>query len=159
MEKPTPTFGRLLTHDTNFRLAFLLALAPVIPFVFSRVKSGDLFSFELNIQTLFLPVISILGMMWLFYQYNTVMTTLRDGITIKGTVIRTEKKSSPRQKGRQAYTYHAVISYSINNETYEKRIKLPAPPEKYGLSKGGDIELVLREEKPKTVFIKMLYLP
>lgn len=27
-----------------------------------------------------------------------------------------------------------------------------------GLTEGGDIELVLREEKPKTIFIKMLYL-
>lgn len=159
MEQPTPTFGRLFTHDTNFRLAVFLALAPVVSFVYSQIKSGDLFSFELNLQTLFLPGVSVLGIIWLLYQYNTIMTTFREGITIKGTVIRTEEKSSPRQKGRRAYTYHTVISYSINNESYEKRIKLPAPPEKHGLTKGTTVDLIIREEKPRTVFIKMLYLP
>ena len=158
MEQPTPTFGRLVSHDRNFQIALFMALGPIIPFVYSRVMSGDLFSFRLDVQTLFLPVVSILGILWLTYQYNVIMTTFRDGMTVKGNLIRTEHKTTQMQKGRSSTTYYAIVSYTVNNETFERRIKLPGYPERYGLADGMALDLILREEKPKAVFIKKLYL-
>jgi hypothetical protein len=158
MEQPTPTFGRLVSHDRNFQYALFMALGPIVPFVYSRIMSGDWLSFRWDMQTLFLPVVSIFGIIWLIYQYNTIMTTFRDGMTVKGSLIRTERKTTQRYKGGTSSTYHAVVSYSFNNEAFERRIKLPGPPEKYGLADGMTLDLILREEKPKTVFIKKLYL-
>lgn len=159
MEQPTPTFRRLFTHDKNFQYAVLLAVGPIIPFIYSRIMSGDLFALRLNWQTMFLPILSILGVVWMAYQYSMIMTTFRDGVTVKGKIIRTERKQTKDyKKGRTYATYYAIISYSFNNEAFERRLKLPGPPEKYGLANDMIVDLILREEKPKTVYIRQLYL-
>lgn len=154
MEQPTPTFRRLVTHDKNFQIALFMALGPVIVAAYTIIRFGEF----LNTSIFFLVGISIVGAIWLTYQYLIIMTTFRDGITIKGNIIHTEVKSQQRQKRGRSYTYYAVLSYSINNEAFEKRVKLPSNPEMYGLAKGMTTDLILREEKPKTIFIKHLYL-
>lgn len=159
MEQPTPTFRRLCTHDKNFQIALFLGVGPIIPFVYSRIKSGDLFAFQLDWQTMFLPILSIVGIIWIAYQYSVVMTTFRDGVTVKGKIIRTEARQTKNYKKRRTYsTYYAVVSYSFNNEAFERRLKLPGSPEKYGLANDMIVDLILREEKPKTVYIRQLYL-
>ncbi|HMR98744.1 MAG TPA: hypothetical protein PKE62_05755 [Anaerolineales bacterium] len=159
MEQPTPTFRRLFSHDKNFQYAVFLAVGPIIPFVYARIMSGDFFSSRLDMTILFLPVMSVLGIIWLAYQYSIITTTFRDGLTVKGSIIRTERKATKDyKKGRTYSTYYAFVSYSFNNETFERRLKLPGPPEKYGLAKDMIVDLILREEKPKTVYIKQLYL-
>jgi hypothetical protein len=159
MEQPIPTFGKIISHDRNFQFALALTVLPIFIIVMSLIQSGVSLAFWLNISTIFLFGASIVGAIWLTVQYIQVMTTFRDGMTVKGTLTHTERKSQPRQNGkRTAYIYYAVIEYSFNNETFEKRFKLPGQPERYGLEKGMTLDLILREEKPKTVFIKKLYL-
>ncbi len=154
MEQPTPTFRRLVTHDKNFQTALFMAMGPVIVLAYSIIRSGEF----LNTTTIFLVGVSLLGAIWLTYQYLLIMATFRDGVTIKGNIIHTEVKSQSRQKGGRSYTYYAFLGYTINNEVFERRVRLPGNPELYGLAKGVTIDLILREEKPKTVFIKHIYL-
>ena len=159
MEQPTPTFGKLVSHDRNFQFALALTAIPIFAVIMSLIQSGMSLEFWLDISTIFLFGASIVGAIWLTYQYVQVMTTFRDGMTVKGTLVDTERKSQPRQNGRRtSYIHYVVIQYSFNNEPIEKRFKLPGQPERYGLEKGMTLDLILREEKPKVVFIKKLYL-
>ena len=158
MEQPTPTFSKLISHDKNVQFALALTLIPIFVLAISLIQSNLSLDFLLDFSTIFLVGASIVGVIWLTYQYIQVMTTFRDGMTVKGTLVDTERKSQPRQKGGYSYTYYAFIRYAFNNETFEKRVKLPGQPERYGLEKGMTLDLILREEKPKIVFIKKLYL-
>lgn len=156
MEQPTPTFGKLIARDRNFQYALALIGFPIIALLYSMILSGG--SSLPDAQLLFLGGASVFGTAWLIYLYHLITTTFRDGMTVKGSIIRTERKTTRRRKGGTSSTYYAVVSYSVNNEAFERRLKLPGPPEKYGLAKDMIIDLIVREEKPKAVFIKQIYL-
>lgn len=158
MEQPTPAFGKLIARDRNILYALLLTFMPGFVFIYSMIFSGEMFQLRWDARTVFLSGTSILGVIYFIYQYTVVMTTFRDGITVKGNIIRTERKTSRRKRGGRTSTYYAIVSYSLNNEPIERSFKLPGKPEKYGLAEGVSVDLILREEKPNTVFIKQIYL-
>jgi len=154
MEQSTPTFRKLISRDLNILYALMLIVIPIISLVFSMILTGDL----ADAQVLCLGGASVIGAAWLIYRYNTIKTTFRNGMTVKGNVIRIERRTT-RKRGKSASSaFYAVVSYSVNNESFEERLRVPRSHEKYGVVKDMTIDLILREEKPKTVFIKRLYL-
>jgi hypothetical protein len=105
-----------------------------------------------------LAALTVIGIVMFVYRYNLIVSTFRDGITVTGKVLDLETISSRTDKGGHRSVYYGKFSYTVQGQPYEIRMRIADNPYLMGLSKGGDIELVLREEKPKTVFIKMLYL-
>lgn len=156
MEQTTPTLGKLIARDPNFLYALTLIGLPIIVLLFSMIMSGG--SFQPDILFLFLVGTSVFGTVWLIYMYYQITTTFRYGMTVKGKIIRTECKTTRGQNGGISSTYYAIVSYSVNGEAFERPCTLPGHPEEHGLAKDMTIDLILREEKPKTVFIKRLYL-
>jgi len=106
-----------------------------------------------------LATLTVIGILWLVYRYNLIMTTFREGMTVIGKILDLETIKSTSSKGGRRYSYYGKFAYTVQGELYEIRMRIADNPHLMGLSKGGNIELVLHEEKPKTIFIKMLYLP
>jgi hypothetical protein len=114
---------------------------------------------------IFLPWVAILagltviGIIWLITRYNLIKSTFRDGMTVVGKILNLETITTRTNKGGRRYQYYGKFAYNVQGQPHEIRMRIADNPHLMGLEKDGDIELVLREEKPKTVFIKMLYLP
>ena len=112
--------------------------------------------------TAFLPYVliglAVVGVLWLAYRYNLVMSTFREGMTVKGKVTRIDRISTRTKRGGRRHSYFAIVNYRVSGEEIENRIRLPGNPEFYAVGEGMNIDLLLREEKPKTAFIKHIYL-
>lgn len=104
-----------------------------------------------------LAALTVIGVMMLIYRYNLIVSTFRDGITVMAKIHDLETITSRDSKNRYKSVYYGRFSYSVQGETHEIRTRIADNPALMGLKKGGEVELVLREEKPKLVFIKMLY--
>ena len=158
MEQPTPALGKLIARDPNFQYALALIGIPIIVLLFAMIMSGGSFLPD-DMPYLFFGVgTSVFGTVWLIYLYHLITTTFRYGITVKGNIIRTERKTTRGQNGGISSTYYAIVSYSVNGEAFERPLTLPRTPEEHGLAKDMIVDLILREEKPKTAYIKQLYL-
>lgn len=154
MDQPTPTTGNLISRDYTVKNAIGLIIGPLVLQAISFATTGQVFA----PFALVLGVIVIAGIITLFHRYSVIMTTFREGITVRGKVVRTEKIFRRRKKGANRRSYFATVSYHVSGETHETRIRLPGEPNLYGISEGGDVEIIVKEEKPKTVFIKHLFL-
>ena len=103
--------------------------------------------------------LTVIGILMFVFRYNLIMRTLTEGELVKGKVIGLETVTTRSKKsiaGKKSY--YAKIGYSVSGEPFEIRMPLPDPGYLMGLKQGEDVELILRGEKPKTVFLKMLYL-
>lgn len=103
--------------------------------------------------------LTVIGIIMFVIRYNLIMKTLREGKTIHGKVINLETittRSKNSISGKKSY--YARIGYSVQGKAFEIRERLPDAPYLMGLKQGDEVELILREEKPKRAFIKMLYL-
>lgn len=155
MDNPTPTFRDLYYFDYNIKSAFQMIVGSLLFQVVSYI----------GFEMFYLPFamilfgLTLIGIIWLISRYNLIMTTFREGITVIGKVLNLETITSSSGKGSgRRYSYYGTFAYSVQGQPYEIRMRIADNPHLMGLTKGGDIELVLREEKPKTIFIKMLYL-
>jgi hypothetical protein len=154
MNNPTPKLSSLYYGDFNIKSAI------------SMIGGSILFQFVtyLGFEMFYPPIVMILlgltviGIIWLIYRYNLIMTTFREGITVRARVLDTETMVSRNENGSRRRSYYAKIAYNVGNESFETRMRLPGEPIFYGIEEGGDVDLVLREEKPKTFFIKSIYL-
>lgn len=156
MDSPTPTFKTLYYIDYNIKSAVQMIVGSLL------FQGITYYGFENQFYpplVVTLAALTVIGIVWLIYRYNLIMTTFREGITIIGKVLDLETIKSTSSKGGRRYSYYGKFAYTVQGQPYEIRMRIADNPHLMGLSKGGDIELVLREEKPKTVFIKMLYLP
>lgn len=156
MDNPIPTFKDLYSNDFNIKSAVQMIFGSLL------FQGIAYFGFE---NQFFPPLVAslaaltVIGIIWLFYRRNLITTVFREGVTVKGKVLDLETISSSTGKGGHRYLYYGKFAYTVQGQPYEIRMRIPDNPQLMGLAKGGDIELVLREEKPRTVFIKMLYLP
>ena len=155
MDNPTPTFRDLYYFDYNIKSAVQMIVGSLLFQVVSYI----------GFEMFYLPFgmilfgLTLIGIIWLISRYNLIMTTFREGITVIGKVLNLETITSSSGKGSgRRYSYYGTFAYSVQGQPYEIRMRIADNPHLMGLTKGGDIELVLREEKPKTIFIKMLYL-
>ena len=156
MENPTPAIGKLIMRDSVLKNALAMALFPPL-FQLATYFMGETISIP------FLPyllgLLSLAGILWTAYRYMAATSVFREGITIKGRVSRIDETASSRNsQGRRNYSYYAVVDYKINGEDYQSRIKLPGNPDVYGINEGGSLNLIVKEQSPKTVFIKDLCL-
>lgn len=156
MDKPVPSFGKLYFTDYNIKSAVQLIIGSLL------FQGITYFGFE---NQFFPPLVAslaaltVIGIVWLIYRYNLITATFRDGITVIGKILDLETIKSTSSKGGRRYSYYGKFAYTVQGQAHEIRMRIADNPHLMGLQEGGDIELVLREEKPKTVFIKMLYLP
>jgi hypothetical protein len=155
MDKPTPTFRDLYYFDYNIKSAVQMIVGSLLFQVVSYI----------GFEMFFLPFamilfgLTLIGIIWLISRYNLIMTTFREGITVIGKVLDLETITSSSGKGSgRRYSYYGKFAYTVQGQPYEIRMRIADNPHLMGLTEGGDIELVLRGEKPKTIFIKMLYL-
>jgi hypothetical protein len=156
MDSPTPTFGKLYSTDFNIKSAVQMIFGSLL------FQGITYYGFENQFYpplVASLAALTIIGFVWLIYRYNLITTTFREGITVIGKVLDLETIKSTSSKGGRRYSYYGKFAYTVQGQPYEIRMRIADNPHLMGLKEGGDIELVLREEKPKTVFIKMLYLP
>jgi hypothetical protein len=155
MNNPTPTFRDLYYNDFNIKSAVQMIVGSLLFQVVSYI----------GFEMFYLPFamilfgLTLLGIIWLVYRYKLITTTFREGITVNGKILDLETISSSSGKSSsRRYSYYGKFAYTVQGQPYEIRMRIADNPHLMGLTEGGDIELVLREEKPKTVFIKMLYL-
>ncbi|HNQ95911.1 MAG TPA: hypothetical protein PKK96_16385 [Anaerolineales bacterium] len=158
MKQPTPTLRKLIARDPNFLYALALIGIPIIVLLYATIMSRGSFLPD-DMPYLFFGVgTSVFGTVWLIYMHYLITTTFRYGMTVKGNIIRIERKTFRGQNGGISSTYYAIVSYSVNGEAFERPFTLPGNPEEHGLAKDMIVDLILREEKPKTAYIKQLYL-
>ena len=155
--------GKLILRDRSIKSALALMLyPPIFLALIMFTTDGNASLLTAGGPVALLPYILIglafTGALWLVYQYNLVMATFREGITVKGNVIRTGRTSTRTKSGVRRYSYFAVVNYRVNGEDVERRIRLPGNPESYAVTQGMNLDLILREEKPNTAFIKHIYL-
>lgn len=157
MGNPVPSFGKLYFTDYNIKSAIQMIIGSLL------FQGITYYGFE---KQFFPPLVGLLaaltmiGIIWLIFRYNLITITFRDGITVTGKILDLETITSSSGKGGgRRYSYYGKFAYTVQGQPYDIRMRIADNPHLMGLTEGGDIELVLREEKPKTVFIKMLYLP
>ena len=155
MDNAIPTFKNLYYSDYNIKSAVQMIFGSLL---FQVVSYIGFEMFYLPFAMLLFGL-TLLGIIWLIYRYNLITTTFREGITVTGKILDLETLKSTSSKGGRRYQYYGKFAYNVQGQPYEIRMRIADNPHLMGLTEGGDIELVLREEKPKTVFIKMLYLP
>lgn len=156
MDNPTPSFGRLYSTDYNIKSAVQMIFGSLL------FQGVTYFGFDNQFYpplVAVLAALTVIGILWLIYRYNFITATFRDGITVTGKILDLETIKSNTSRGGQRYLYYGKFAYTVQGQPYEIRMRIADNPILMGLKEGGNIELVLREEKPKTVFIKMLYLP
>jgi len=154
MENQIPSLGKLFSRDIIIRNTIGMVLGPLIFFFTVRMMDSTTMFF---LPYITLPITAI-GIFVFIFRYFTVASTFRDGITVKGKVEHIEKIITRRKKGSRRTSHYANISYSLSGEPHQSRIKLPGDPTFYGISDNQEIDLVLKEEKPKNAFIKHIYL-
>jgi hypothetical protein len=154
MDNRTPSLGKLFMNDRVIQNASTLTVAPIL---FQAVSYWGRGQFLQPLVTI-LTIVFVIGIGWLLYRYNVIMTTFRDGVTVRGRVTGIEKTVTRSKKGGRRTSYFARVSYAVQGESFEERLRLPGDPISYGISEGNDVDLILNEEKPKTVFIKHIYL-
>lgn len=154
MNNPTPKFGKLYLSDSNIKSSIQMIFGSLL-FQLVTYMGFEMFYPPIVIG---LATLTVIGIIFFVYTYNLIMTTYREGITIKGKVIDIERFSVSTKNGGRKKRYYAVIQYMVGGEDYKKKFLLTAEPVFYGITQGEDVELILREEKPKTVFIKHIYL-
>jgi hypothetical protein len=154
MDNRTPSLGKLFMKDRIIQYAATLTVAPILFQASSYWERGQFSQSLVTIST----IVFVIGIGWLLYRYNLIMTTFRDGITIRGKVTGIEKTVTRTKKGGRRTSYFSRVSYTVLGESFEERVRLPGDPNSYGISEGKDVDLILNEEKPKTVFIKHIYL-
>ncbi len=154
MDNPTPTISNLISRDYTIKTAIGLIIGPLVLQAISFATTGQVFA----PFALILGIFVIVGIVTLLHRYMIIMTTFHEGITIRGKVVRTEKVLRRSKKRANRRSYFATVSYHVCGETHETRIRLPGEPDLYGISEGFDVDILVKEEKPKTVFIKKLYL-
>lgn len=155
MQKQTPSFSTLRYVDYTFKSAVSMIVGSLIFQVVTYMGFGQ---FYLPIVAL-TASLTVIGIIMFIYRYNLIMSTFRDGVTIIGKILDLETISTRTDEGSRRRQYYGKFAYTVQGQSHEIRLRIADNPHLMGLEKGGDIELVLREEKPKTVFIKMLYLP
>ena len=154
MDNPTPGIGKLITRDHAIQNALATTLFPPLFLLIN-------YFMKINFNSILFYIIAALpavGFAWLIIRYMNIMSAFREGITIKGRVVKTETRVTHSRKGGRKTRHYATISYTVSGENYEQRIQLAHAPGDYGLDDGNMVDLILREEKPKTVFIKHIYL-
>lgn len=154
MNNPTPKFSTLYYRDFNIKSASSMIVGSIL-FQFVTYLGFEMFYPPIVMILLGLAVI---GFIWLIYRYNLIMTTFREGTTVRGRVLDTETMVSRNENGSRRRSYYAKIAYNVSNESFETRLRLPGDPILYGIEENGSVDLVLQEEKPKNFFIKSIYL-
>jgi len=132
----------------------------------SMIVGSLLFQFVtyMGFEQFYLPIVAltasltVIGIFLFIYRYNLITSTFRDGITVTGKVLDLQTTYSRSDGGGRRYQYYGKFGYNVQGRPYEINMRIADNPHLMGLEKGGDVELVLKEGKPKTVFIKMLYL-
>ena len=155
MDNPTPSFGKLYFADFNIKGATQMVIGSLL------FQGITYFGFEKQFYpplVASLAALTMIGIIWLIYRYNLITTTFREGITVRARVTDTETIVTSTEKGGRRRSYYAKIAYTVGGESYEPRLRLPGEPIFYGIEEGGDVDIILREEKPKTFFIKSIYL-
>ncbi|HNF94399.1 MAG TPA: hypothetical protein PKJ84_11120 [Anaerolineales bacterium] len=156
MNNKVPSFGQLYSTDYNIKSSVQMIFGSLLFQVIAY------YGFEQQIVpplVAILAALTVIGIIWLVTRYNLITSTFRDGITVTGKILDLETITSHSGKNnRRRYTYYGKFAYTVQGQPHEIRMRIADNPHLMGLKEGEDIELVLREEKPKTVFIKMLYL-
>ncbi len=156
MSNKTPSFRQLYSTDYNIKSSVQMIFGSLLFQVIAY------YGFEQQILpplVAILAVLTVIGIVWFATRYNLIMSTFRDGITVTGKILDLETvTASSGKNNRRRYTYYGKFAYTVQGQPHEIRMRIADNPHLMGLKEEEDIELVLREEKPKTVFIKMLYL-
>ena len=155
MDNKTPSFRSMYSMDYTFKTAVSMIVGSLLFQVVAYIGFGQIFLPFVAI----LAVLTLIGAALFIYRYNLITSTFRDGITVIGKILDLETVTSHSGKNnRRRYTYYGKFAYTVQGQPHEIRMRIADNPHLMGLKEEEDIELVLREEKPKTVFIKMLYI-
>ena len=158
MQNKIPTVVALYRKD--FTITYAIQ-AVVIALVFS----GGVFYADPAIAPVVLAValpVALVGLVVFAVRYNTVISTLRDGVTVKGIVegfdhhVTKEKDDWNRVKSKR-YSYYVNVSYVVNGETYKKQIRMPNSGFVYNIHDKQEVELIYKESSPQKVLIKNVY--
>lgn len=154
MNNPTPKFSNLYFWDFNIKSAVQMIVGSIL---FQGITYMGFGMFYLPI-VLILLALTVIGIIWLISRYNLIMTTFREGITVRAKVTGKETITSRQEKGRTRRSYYAKVTYTVGSETYSPRTRLPDDPLFLGMDDDGEIEIILRKEKPQLFFFKQVYL-
>ncbi|MBV6391786.1 MAG: hypothetical protein KPEEDBHJ_01000 [Anaerolineales bacterium] len=158
MEKKMPNLFDLYRRDLTINYA---VKAVVVALVF---LGGTYYADPAMLPVVLfvaLPV-ALIGLIVLAVRYNSVMSTLRDGITVKGVVDgfdhqeRRQKDDYGRVKSR-SYSYYVNVSYTVNGETHKKRIRMPGSGFMFNIHDKQEVELLYKESSPHKVLLKNVY--
>lgn len=117
MDNPTPTFKDLYYFDFNIKSAVQMIVGSLLFQVVSYI----------GFEMFFLPFamilfgLTLLGIIWLIYRYNLIMTTFREGITVIGKILDLETIKSTSSKGGRRYSYYGKFAYTVQGQPYEIR--------------------------------------
>ncbi len=161
MENQIPNIFKLYRKDFTIKNSIQAVVVPLIFF-------GGLYFADPSITDFvpFLPYvaggISLLGLIVFVLRYQFVISTLRDGATVKGKVEgfdhheTVEKNDYGMVKSRR-YSYYVNVSYTVDGETYKKQIRMPNSGTMYNIHDKQEVELMYKESSPGKVLIKNVY--
>lgn len=153
MDNKIPSFRSMYSMDYTFKTAVSMIVGSLLFQVVAYIGFGQIFLPFVAI----LAVLTLIGAALFIYRYNLITSTFRDGITVTGKVLDLETVVRKDNKGNYRNQYYGKFSYAVQGQPHEIRMRIADNPHLMGLREGGDIDLVLREEKPEIVFIKMLF--
>jgi len=161
MDNQFPNVRKLYSHDFVIKNSINVIVGSII--VLAGMYWAD--PSTMTVLPYITVPITLLGIMVFAIRYNTVTSTLRDGIVVKGKVESMDRyertvdnsSSSPLRKPKR-YSYFVNISYTVNGETYKKRFRLPNSGFVYDIRDQQEIELMLKETSPRAVLIKNVYI-
>ncbi|MEN9561933.1 MAG: hypothetical protein RIR73_177 [Chloroflexota bacterium] len=154
MNNPTPKFSTLYLWDFNIKSAVQMIIGSLLFQVVTYMGFGMFYPPIVMI----LAGLTVIGVVWLFMRYNQIMSTFREGITVQAKLTERETLVSRQEKGRTRRSYYAKVTYTVGSETFSPRTRLPDDPLFLGVDDDGNIEIILREEKPALFFFKQAYL-
>lgn len=154
MNNPAPKFSSLYFWDFNIKSAVQMIIGSVL---FQGITYLGFGMFYLPIVLILLGL-TVIGVLWLVYRYNLIMTTFREGLTVQAKITEKETLVSRQEKGRTRRSYYARVTYTVGSETFSPRTRLPDDPLFLGMDEDNKIEIILREERPKLFFFKQVFL-
>lgn len=154
MNNPTPKFSTLYFWDFNIKSAVQIIIGSLLFQVVTYMGFGMFYP----PIVMGLAGLTVIGVVWLFMRYNKIITTFREGITVQAKITEKETIVSRQEKGRTRRSYYAKVTYTVGSETFSPRTRLPDDPLFLGVDDDGNIEIILREEKPTLFFFKQAYL-
>ncbi len=154
MNNPIPRFSKLYHWDFNIKSAVSMIVGSILFQFVAYIGFGTIYPPFVII----LLAMTLVGVVWLVYRYNLIMTVFREGITVRAKMTEKETIVTRKEKGSTNRSYYAKITYTVGGETFAPRTRLPDDPMFLDINEDGEIDLILREEKPKVFFFKQKYL-